>query len=114
WRHGLDHLAVSDIEGVVHPIELPCTEYSDLCVVGATVHAIAASPAEEAAVIAVPVGGGGPSVLRPPPDLRLDRADVAPPRPASYATTGGRTAHALYYAPASAPPAGPPTPPPPP
>jgi dipeptidyl aminopeptidase/acylaminoacyl peptidase len=102
WRDGVDHLAAADVEGVIRPIDLPYTEYSDLCVTGDVVHAIAASPAAEAAVVAVSLGAAAATVLRVPRELGLDPADVPAPEAISFATTGGRTAHALLYAPANA------------
>jgi dipeptidyl aminopeptidase/acylaminoacyl peptidase len=102
WRGGVDHLAAADVKGVTRPIDLPYTEYSDLCVTGDVVQAIAASPAAEAAVIAVRLGTGAVTVVRAPRDLGLEPADVPAPEAVSFATTGGRTAHALFYAPANA------------
>jgi dipeptidyl aminopeptidase/acylaminoacyl peptidase len=101
WQDGVDHLAVADAAGVVWPFELPYTEYSDLSVRDGTVYAIAASPAAEAAVVAIRLDTRAAEVVRPPRDLGLEPDDVPPPAPVSFATTGGRTAHALFYAPAS-------------
>ena len=74
----------------------------DLAVIGTTVHAIAASPAEEAAVVAVDLAPPPPSrVLRPPRALGLDPGFLPPAEAVDFPTTGGRTAHALVYAPAN-------------
>ena len=101
WQHGLDHLAAADPAGVVWPFKLPYTEYSDLSARDGTVYAIAASPAAEAAVVAIRLDTRAVEVLRAPRDLGLEPDDVPPPAPVSFATTGGRTAHALFYPPAS-------------
>jgi dipeptidyl aminopeptidase/acylaminoacyl peptidase len=102
WRDGVDHLAVAHLDGVVRPFDLPYTEYSDLSASGRVVHAIAASPAAEAAVVSIRLDTGAVAVVRPPRDLGLDPDDVPAPEPVSFATSGGRTAHALFYPPASA------------
>jgi dipeptidyl aminopeptidase/acylaminoacyl peptidase len=103
WRDGYDHLAHLDLAGLVRDVDLPYCEYSDLAVVGTTVHAIAASPAGEAAVVAIPLGPAKPAVdvLRPARALDLDAALLPPPEAIDFPTTGGRTAHALAYPPAN-------------
>jgi dipeptidyl aminopeptidase/acylaminoacyl peptidase len=50
---------------------------------------------------------GGPEVLRPPRDLGLDPAWFSVPEPISFPTSGGRTAHALFYPPTNPEAAGP-------
>jgi dipeptidyl aminopeptidase/acylaminoacyl peptidase len=101
WRDGFDHLAVVDQNGVVQDLDLPYCEWSDLAVTGATVHAIAASPAAEAAVVAVDLPTAAVAVLRPPRPLGLDPGFLPPAEAVDFPTTGGRLAHALVYAPAN-------------
>ena len=101
WRDGFDHLATVDQNGLVHDLDLPYSEWSDLAVIGTTVHAIAASPAEEAAVVAVDPSTAAVTVLRPPRSLGLDPGYLRPAESIDFPTTGGRTAHALVYAPAN-------------
>jgi dipeptidyl aminopeptidase/acylaminoacyl peptidase len=101
WRDGFDHLATVDQNGLVRDLDLPYSEWSDLTVTGTTVHAIAASPAEEAAVVAVYLADASVTVLRPPRSLGLDPAFLPPADAMDFPTTGGRTAHALVYAPAN-------------
>ncbi len=101
WRDGVDHLATVGSNGVVHDLDLPYCEWSDLTVVGTTVHAIAASPAEEAAVVAVDPRTAAVTVLRPPRSLGLDPGFLPPAEATDFPTSGGRTAHALVYAPAN-------------
>jgi dipeptidyl aminopeptidase/acylaminoacyl peptidase len=101
WRDGFDHLAVVDQNGVVQDLDLPYCEWSDLAVTGTTVHAIAASPGEEAAVVAVDLPTVAVTVLRPPRALGLDPGFLPPAEAVDFPTTGGRTAHALVYAPAN-------------
>jgi len=103
WRDGYDHLATIDLNGLTRDLDLPYCEYSDLAVVGRTVHAIAASPRQEAAVVAIDLAPATPvdEVLRPARALDLDPAFLTPPEPIDFPTTGGRVAHALAYAPAN-------------
>jgi dipeptidyl aminopeptidase/acylaminoacyl peptidase len=105
WRDGVDHLAVAESTGVVRDIALPYNEYADLAIVGDTVNVIAASATAEAAVLAIgPVGHRAPTVavVRAPRALAMDPDFLPPPEAIDFATTGGRTAHGLFYPPASA------------
>src|SRR5829696_4419257 len=95
WQDGVDHLATVDQNGLMTDLDLPYCEWSDLAVIGTTVHAIAASPAAEAAVVAVEPATGAVAVLQPPRPLDLHPAFLPPPEPIAFPTTGGRTAHAL-------------------
>jgi dipeptidyl aminopeptidase/acylaminoacyl peptidase len=104
WRDGVDHLAVAESTGVIRDIALPYNEYSDVAIIGDTVNVIAASAIAEAAVVAIgPVGARTPTVevVRPPRHLPLDPTFLPPPDSLDFPTTGGRTAHALFYPPAS-------------
>ena len=98
WRDGFDHLAVADAAGVVRDVDLPYCEYSDLCFADGRLHAIAASAAEEAGVVAITPAV---DVLHRARDLDLDPAYLPAPEPVSFPTSGGRTAHALFYPPAN-------------
>jgi dipeptidyl aminopeptidase/acylaminoacyl peptidase len=104
WKDGLDHLAHVNEAGVIHDLELPYTEYTDIARRADTAYAIAASPSSEAAIVAIHLGGGADAtvdVLRPPRHLGLDPDFVPPPRALTYTTTRARSAHALFYPPAN-------------
>ena len=66
-----------------------------------TVLAIAASATAEPAVVAIDLATGAHQVLRAPGTLELDAACVSRAEAIEYASLGGHTAHALYYAPAN-------------
>ncbi len=61
---------------------------------------IGASATAEPAVVSLRPGEE-PEVLRPPRDLGVDPAWFSQPEPVDFPTSGGRTAHALYYPPAN-------------
>ena len=71
------------------------TSIGSVCVRGDEPVFVGASWSAESAVVA------GDRVIRAPRDLGLDDAYLASPELLSFATTGGATAHALYYAPAN-------------
>jgi len=108
-RDGLDHLGVAPAGGgPVVPVRSPFTSLSSLRAFGSGAVLVGASPTAEAAVVAVEVpaevAGDGSTpveqaVLRPPRDLGLDPAVLSVPEPVSFATTGDRFAHALFYPP---------------
>jgi dipeptidyl aminopeptidase/acylaminoacyl peptidase len=64
---------------------------------------VGATPTAEPAVVRVRLAPGAaagePEVLRPPRDLGVDPAWFSVPEAIDFPTTGGRTAHALYYPP---------------
>ena len=106
---GLDHLAVESPDGSAGDLDVPYTAIASLEAAGNGVVFIGASAVAEPAVVRVPLlpaadepGGakaGAPEVLRPPRDLGLDPAWFSVPEPIAFRTSGGRTAHALFYPP---------------
>src|SRR5690606_34722738 len=104
-RDGLDHLAVRAADGTVHDLDLPYTAISSVEAAGDAVVFVGASPVAEPAVVRLRLDGvalaGEPEVLRPPRDLGLDPAWFSFPEPIDFPTSGGRTAHALFYPPAN-------------
>jgi dipeptidyl aminopeptidase/acylaminoacyl peptidase len=108
-RDGLDHLAVEAPDGSAGNLDVPYTSISSVEAAGDDVVFIGASAVAEAAVVRVPLraagdepGGasaGAPQILRPPRDLGLDQAWFSVPEPIGFPTSGGRTAHALFYPP---------------
>jgi len=63
---------------------------------------VAASSTRADAVVRFDVRSGRAEVLRASSSVELNRADVSVPTAIDFATAGGDTAHALYYAPANA------------
>jgi acetyl esterase/lipase len=92
-------------------LDVPYTAIASLEAAGDGAAFIGASAVAEPAVVRVPLlaagdelGGaksGAPEILRPPRDLGLDVAWFSVPEPVAFPTSGGRTAHALYYPPAN-------------
>ncbi|HET6953300.1 MAG TPA: S9 family peptidase [Acidimicrobiales bacterium] len=103
-RDGLDHLAVLGDDGVATDLDVPYTSVASVQAAGDAVVIVAASATAEPAVVRLRVAAGGavagePEVLRPPRDLGVAPAWFSVPEPISFPTTGGRTAHALFYPP---------------
>jgi dipeptidyl aminopeptidase/acylaminoacyl peptidase len=108
-RDGLDHLAVESADGSAGDLDVPYTAITSLEALGDGVVFIGASAVAEPAVVRVPLrpagdepGGakaGAAEILRPPRDLGLDSAWFSVPEPIAFPTSGGRTAHALFYPP---------------
>src|SRR5690606_5281377 len=90
-------------DGTVHDLDLPYTAISSVEAAGDAVVFVGASPVAEPAVVRLRLDGvalaGEPEVLRPPRDLGLDPAWFSFPEPIDFPTSGGRTAHGLFYPP---------------
>lgn len=108
---GFDGLAVREPDGRVVDLDLPFTGI--MTVRGLrpdAVVVVAGSPTAEPGVYRVDLpahqhGHGDVTALRPPRDLGLDLAALSMPEAVSFPSAGagdGRTAHALFYPPASA------------
>jgi dipeptidyl aminopeptidase/acylaminoacyl peptidase len=100
---GLDRLAVREADGAVRQLDVPYTAIGGLRAHGDTLVAIAASPTEEAHVVAIPVPAPGaavvPQVLVAPRDLGIGDEWWSVPEPIDFPTAGGAVAHALLYRP---------------
>jgi dipeptidyl aminopeptidase/acylaminoacyl peptidase len=118
-RDGVDHLAVRGATGAVQSLDLSYTSVASVQAAGDGIVFVGASPTAEPAVVRVTVTGGSagggparvagePEVLRPARDLGLDPAWFSVAEPVSFPTSGGRTAHALFYPPTNPEAAGPP------
>jgi dipeptidyl aminopeptidase/acylaminoacyl peptidase len=118
FRDGLDHLGVVPSDGAaVVPLASDITAWSSLRAFGRGAVAVGASPTTEAVVVALDVPDPveadgstavGAAVLRPARDLGIDPTWFSVPEPITFATTGDRFAHALYYPPTSPGVVGPP------
>ncbi|RTL62976.1 MAG: S9 family peptidase [Pseudonocardiaceae bacterium] len=106
-RDGYDRLLVRSADGSVSALDLPLSAAGSLQAAGPDeVVLVAGSPTREASVWRVTLGGGDPEVLRPARDLGVDDGYLSVPEPIEFPSTDGdgapRTAHALFYPPASA------------
>jgi dipeptidyl aminopeptidase/acylaminoacyl peptidase len=107
--NGLDHLAVEAPDGSAGDLDVRYTAIASVEAVGDGVVFIGASAVAEPAVVCVPLlpagdeaGGaraGAPEIIRPPRDLGLDPSWFSVPEAIDFPTSGGRTAHALFYPP---------------
>jgi dipeptidyl aminopeptidase/acylaminoacyl peptidase len=104
-RDGLDHLAVRDAAGGLHDLDLPYTSVGPVVAAGDHAVVIGASSVAEPAVVRLTLTGphgaldGEPEVLRAPRDLGIGPEWISVPEPIAYPSSGGRTAHALFYPP---------------
>lgn len=104
-RAGLDHLAVRLGDGTVRDLDLPYTAVASVQAQGDRVVFVGASATSEPAVVAVSLDAAGEvighEILRPPRDLGIGPEWFSAPEPVDFPTSGGRTAHALFYPPAN-------------
>jgi len=105
WTQGgVGHLGILGQE----PLPLPYTSFSSVRTYGDKVAVIAASPALAPAVVVIDPRTGAITVARTSRPQQVDPGYLSTPRPVAFPTTGGRTAHALFYPPANADCQGPP------
>ena len=100
-RRGYDALCLRAPDGTVTELDTP---FSRVTAVRAapegTVLVVAGSPTREPGVHRVDPAGGVIETLRPPRDLGVDPGFISVPEHLTFPSDGGRTAHALFYAPA--------------
>jgi dipeptidyl aminopeptidase/acylaminoacyl peptidase len=93
-------LLIDRATGAVEPIPLP---FSSLGFVQALdqgrIAAVAHSETDTSAVVIVDLDRRRHDVLRQPVTLDLPADDISRPQPITFPSTGGRTTHALFYAP---------------
>lgn len=109
YRDGIDHLGVIGADGgAMVPLESPFTEISSVRAFGNGAVLVGASTTAESVVAAIDVPAAPDvdgstavrvAVVRPARDLGLGVEWFSVPEPVEFATTGGRTAHALFYPP---------------
>lgn len=108
-REGVGHLGVAAPgAGRFEPVDAPYTVFQVVTARGDGAVAIAASPLEAPAVVAIDVTTGAAEVLRSSREQPLDPGFLSEPRPLEFPTEGDRTAHALYYPPTNRDHGGPP------
>jgi dipeptidyl aminopeptidase/acylaminoacyl peptidase len=102
-RDGLGFLAIRLADGRVVELDVPYTSFGSIKAEGDRVVFVGASAVSEPAVVTVTVDVAGAvtasEILRAPRDLGLDRQWFSRPESISFPTSGGRTAHALFYPP---------------
>jgi dipeptidyl aminopeptidase/acylaminoacyl peptidase len=98
--HGHDHLFRIEPGLLVGEIETPFTELDALRVAEHTLVAMAGRSGDPSVVARFdPLTLAPAGVLRRASTIAIDPATIAEPESIEFPTTGGRTAHALYYAP---------------
>lgn len=102
--HWTGHLGILGDE----PLNLPYASFSSVTAFGDQVATIAASPTQAPAVVVIDPATSGVNVIRSSRPTPIDPAYLSTPRRIDFPTTGGRTAHALFYPPANPTAAGPP------
>jgi dipeptidyl aminopeptidase/acylaminoacyl peptidase len=102
-RDGIGYLAIRLANGHLVDLDVPYTSFASVQAEGDRVVFVAASATTEPAVVSVTVASTGTvttsEILRPPRDLGLEREWFSVPESISFPTSGGRTAHALFYPP---------------
>lgn len=102
-RDGVDHVGLRLLDGTTVDLDLPYTSVAALQADGERAVFVGASAATEPAVVSVRVDDTATAadveVVRPPRDLGLDPAWFSVPEAIAFPTSGGRTAHALFYPP---------------
>ena len=90
------------------PIDVPYTSFSSVRAFGDRVATIAASPTLGPAVVVIDPTTGGTTAVRTSQARPVDPGYLSSPRPVTFPTSGGRSAHALFYAPTNRDHEGPP------
>lgn len=85
--------------GVAQEVPLPFTEIFQLSIDGGAAWFVGAHPAARPAVVHLDVDDCTWDVVRAGSDIELDPAIVSGAQPISFPTSGGATAHAIFYPP---------------
>ncbi len=96
WR-----LATAMPGGEPTPFDLPYTEIDGLSVRGDRAALVGGAPKAPAEVVSVDLETGARTHCRRATSVEIPGAYLSEPEPISFPTTGGATAHALYYPPKS-------------
>jgi dipeptidyl aminopeptidase/acylaminoacyl peptidase len=99
-REGRCYLGRIDIgRRALEPVEIPYSAISRVQAAEGRVVFIAASPTERTAIVAWDPDTSGYQVLRRSGESTVDFGYLAVPRSIEFPTTGGLTAHGIFYAP---------------
>lgn len=98
---GIDRLGVIEPgSGVVREIETPFTAFASIATDDRErIAVVAGGPTTPSSVALIDAGTGQLEIVRRSMGAEIDPGYLSPPQPIEFPTTGGRTAHALYYAP---------------
>ena len=96
---GRDRLYRIAPDGTSEILDLPYTEIGSVSVDGEVATLRVVSPYQPAQAIGLDMGSGAIEVLRRATPFEPEPSDVSAARHVAYPSTGGRTAHANYYAP---------------
>jgi dipeptidyl aminopeptidase/acylaminoacyl peptidase len=105
---GVDHVAVLEEPGRLRTVECGLTSIADVTADGDHAVLVGASPTSSPRVLAVDLESGELTPLSEDEAEHVEPGYVSVPRPLDYRTTGGATAHALFYPPHNPEFAGPP------
>jgi len=106
--HGTDRLGVVH-HGAFHPLTISATNITQLASAGEdTIAAVIADFGSEAAPATIQIATAAVRPLRPPRDLKIGPEWFSVPEHISFETSGGATAHALFYRPTNPTTTGPP------
>jgi dipeptidyl aminopeptidase/acylaminoacyl peptidase len=100
-RGGRDRLYRIAPDGSWQTLDVPYTEVGSVVIDGDVTVLRAVSPFEPAVAVELSLATGEVAILRRATPFVADRADVSAARHVEFPSTGGRTAHANYYAPHS-------------
>jgi dipeptidyl aminopeptidase/acylaminoacyl peptidase len=93
-------LVIDPVAGAARPLELPFVSFSSIQKLDAGhIAAVGHAAAETSALIVVDVAAGAHEVARRPSQASLAPRAISRAEPISFPSAGGRTAHALFYAP---------------
>jgi dipeptidyl aminopeptidase/acylaminoacyl peptidase len=99
-QHGRWHLARLDTEtGEFTPIEAPYSEITDMRASTDGVYFIGGAPDVPTAAVWLDPATGKLNALNHPGEAEIDPAYLSVPEAIEYPTSGGQTAHALFYRP---------------
>lgn len=102
-KHNRTHLGIVDPKtSSMELIDLPYTEISGVRAEGHTAVFGAAAPSIAQCLVALDLRSGARRIVRRLSTLEIDEAYVSEPRSITFPTSGGRVAHALFYAPKNA------------
>jgi dipeptidyl aminopeptidase/acylaminoacyl peptidase len=101
-RAATDSLELLDpATGRLEPVDLPYTVYGGLRAQGDRLVSVAASPTSSAAVVAYDVASGDLTRIAQSSSAEVDEAYVSRARAIEFASLGGATGHAFFYAPSN-------------
>lgn len=102
-RDGEWHLAALDTKtGELRRVDVPYTDVSYVTARGGRALFLGGSPTDPSGIVLLDLDSGRADVLRASTDRTVDDGYLSEPEPIEFPTTGGQTAHALFYAPTNA------------